>query len=175
MKATATTKVIKTDEEYDVLKVLQVIEYDKVVDGIFRDDTITMTYPMLRTLAIKNALSDETSARIREVYDRLILNNKSLLKKYRNIITDTLESPKVPKWYGKRRVLADIAANETTTELDRAMLALNKMKNIYSRLNSRVIKDKLNDKKILTRADYREIIAITRTLDLKMASILKKK
>ena len=169
------TKVINTDEGYDALKVLQVIEYDKVVDDIFRDNTITMTYPMLRTLVIKNSLSEETSARIREVYDRLILNNKSLLKKYRNIITDTLENPKWPKWYGKRRVLADIAANETTTELDRAMLALNKMKNIYSRLNARVIKDKLRDDKILTRADYREIVAITRTLELKMTSILKKK
>lgn len=170
-----TTKVINANEEYDALKVLQVIEHDKVVDGIFRDDTITMTYPMLRTLVIKNALSEETSARIREVYDRLILNNKTLLKKYRNAVADTLRGNKTPKWYGKQRVLADIAANETTTELDRAMLALNKMKNIYSRLNARVIKDKLRDDKILTRADYREIIAITRTLDLKMASILKKK
>jgi len=172
---TITAKSPNVNETYDVLKVLQLIEHDEVLDNIFRDDSVTMTYPMLKSLATKGMVNDDTSSRIREVYDRLVLNNKTLLKKYRSIVTDAPQDKKLPKWYGKQRILADITSNNETTELDRAMLALNKMKNIYSRLNARVIKDKFREQRILTRADYREIIAVTRTLENKMADILKKK
>jgi hypothetical protein len=172
MKTTLTKST--NHDLYDVAKTLHVIENDKTLDEIFRDDSVTMTYAMLQSLAAKNMLKPETSDRIREVYDRLILKNKTLLKKYNSVVAEPSE-PKLPKWYGKQRILADIAANKETTELDRAMLALNRMKNIYSRLNARVIKDKHNEKNILTRADYREIIAITRTLENKMADILNKK
>ena len=172
----STAKVVKSDNAvYDIFKALHVIEHDKDVDEIFRSDKIKLTYPMLRTMAKSKTLDEATADRVKEIFDRIIVKNQKLFKRYKSIIDDVSAEPKLPKWYGKNRVLNDIKLNNETSELDMAMLSLNKLKNIYSRLNARTIKDKHNETKILTKTDYREIIAVVRMVENKMDKILNKK
>ena len=71
--------------------------------------------------------------------------------------------------------MADIEANNgVMTELDRAMLGLNDLRNVYGKLKRRCVKEKKLDVKKLTDADYRDIVAVIKTVEKKMADILKK-
>ena len=67
----------------------------------------------------------------------------------------------------------DLSYNQTT-ELDRAMIALNGYRNVYSKLKNRCISDKLKGTSKLTDADCRDIVAVLRLMENKLANILKK-
>lgn len=170
MKAVDTVSKV----EFDVFKTLHVIENNKALDSVFRDGDTKLSYPLLRTMAKKNTLQSDTIKTLNAIFERLILKNPTVLRKYEKLSIPT-ETNKLPKWYGKQRILADIEANNNKTELDRAMLALNDYRNIYSRIKSRAIKDKTLGTKILTRDDCRNIIATVRIVENRLADILNKK
>jgi hypothetical protein len=162
------------DVKYDVFKTLHIVEHNKSLDMMLRGGNTNLSYAMLRTMAKKNTLTPEISGTLKKIFERLILTTPSILEKYVAIGSEN-DKPKISKHYGKKRILADIAANQTKTELDRAMLALNDLRNIYSRLKSRGIKDKTQGTKKLTRDDCRAIIATVRIVENKLSHILKKK
>lgn len=86
------------------------------------------------------------------------------------------EFPTTPRWYGKEKIKADIEAQGGKPKpAQRAALAINDLKNMYSNLNARVIKDMLSDKQILSDEDYRTITASITMLNNKLETILKKK
>lgn len=161
--------------EFDVFKTLHVIENDKALDSVFRDDDSQVSYSMLRTMAKQKTLKPETLETLEQIFEHLILKNPTVLRKYEKLSSEPEKKRKVPKHYGKNRILSDIESNETKTELDRAMLALNDLRNVYSKLKNRGIKDKTLGTKILTRDDCRNIIATVRIVENKLADILKKK
>ena len=83
---------------------------------------------------------------------------------------------KLPRRYGKNSVLKDIekqGGKPTNAQL--TALSVNELKNTYVNLNSRLIKDMLMDKPILTDEDYRDIRATITLLNNKLKNILKKK
>jgi hypothetical protein len=101
-------------------------------------------------------------------------------------VLDVVEEPKVEaktkkekatsKWYGKERLLKEIAeqggkANPT----QRAMLELNDLKNIYSSLLARGIKNLETENVGLTDNDCRLITSVITTAKRQLAEILKKK
>ena len=93
------------------------------------------------------------------------------------VASETVEKKpkyKLPKHYGKQQILKDIEASNQTTELDRAMIALNGYRNVYSKLKNRCISDKLKGTSKLTDADCRDIVAVLRLMENKLANILKK-
>lgn len=166
--------------EFDIFKALTVIENDKDINDIFRGDVKT-PYSTLILLAKKGSMNPETINLVKELFEKIILVNQKPLKAYLKLgptelapAADVPEKVKLPKHYGKKRILEDIANSEKKTELDRAMLALNSLRNIYSNLKNRCIKEKLTDEKIFTNAEYREIIATVRILENKLKPILKK-
>lgn len=162
--------------EFDVFKTLHVIENDKALDSVFRDGDTQLSYPMLRTMAKQKTLKPQMLETLQKIFERLIVKNPTVLRKYEKLsIAAEPDEKKLPKHYGKQRILADIEANETKTELDRAMLALNDLRNVYSRIKNRGIKDKTLGTKILTRDDCRTIIATVRLVENRLADILKKK
>jgi len=55
------------------------------------------------------------------------------------------------------------------------MLALNDLRNVYSRIKRRDIKDKTMGTKILNREDCRNIIATVRIVENRLSDILNKK
>ena len=90
--------------------------------------------------------------------------------------TQVKKESKVPKWYGKERLIKDIAeqggeANPT----QRAMLELNELKNIYSKLLSRGIKDLETGSKILSEDDCRTIESTILILKRRLNKVLNKK
>ena len=175
-------EILQTNEiQFDVFKVLHFIETDNVLDEIFRSDKITLSYPMLNSLAKQNSLNPEIFDRLKEMFDRIIIKNESQYSRYIKIgeisVKDKKVKPekKVPKHYGKKRILQDINEGNTKTELDRAMLALNDLRNVYSRLKNRGIKDKLLGTKKLSDTDCRDIVATVRIVENRLSKILKNK
>lgn len=170
-------EIKQIDSTFDAAKVLKIVSTDKILDGIFKDGKDNISYNMLFTLAKTNTLGSETLSQLEEIFNKLILNNSILLSKYNSIKDEKASNKnKLPKHYGKKRILEDIKTNDNTiTELDRAMLALNSLRNITSKLRSRGIKDKLNGTSILTESDCRDIVAVVRIIENRVNNILNKK
>jgi hypothetical protein len=167
-----TVKVLE-QPEFDFFRTLKVIESDKDLDEIFRDGKSNISYTLLSTLAKQGIIPAETIDRAKEIFERLILKNKKPLEKYLKVDLIKKEK-KLPKHYGKKRILEDIKNSNSKSELDRAMLALNDMRNIYAKLKARGIKDKMNGTHNLTKNDCRDIIATVRIMKNKVAHILNK-
>lgn len=82
----------------------------------------------------------------------------------------------LPKWYGKERLVKEIAeqggeANPT----QRAMLELNELKNIYSKLLTKGIKDLETGSQILSEEDCRTIESTILILKRRLNKVLNKK
>ena len=83
---------------------------------------------------------------------------------------------KISKWYGKERLVKEIAeqggeANPT----QRAMLELNELKNIYSKLLTKGIKDLETGSEILSEEDCRTIESTILILKRRLNKVLNKK
>ncbi len=105
------------------------------------------------------------------------------------VVEPTIESPKpkksvkkektgkeLPKWYGKDKINKDIERQGgKPTSVQRAMLKLNDLKNLYFNLNTRGIKDMLADANTLSDEDCRKIAAAVTTFERQMEDILKNK
>jgi hypothetical protein len=176
------------DVVFDIFKTLYVIENIKDIDDIFKD-TINLPYNVLNTMAKQGTISKEHQETIREFFDSIISKNEEPLNLYLNLdninvdeqSADVVEIPnksnrKLPKHYGKKQIEKDIQANGgNKTELDRAMLALNELRNTYSVLKNRGISDKMLNTTKLNDEDCRNIVAAVRTLNNKIDYILNKK
>jgi hypothetical protein len=181
-------ETVQTDVlEFDIFKTLHVIEHNKDIDEIFRS-SVNLTYNVLNTLAKQDSLSQEHQDIIKEIFDVIISKNEEPLNQYLKIgdnviesddkqdkVTDKKKVRTLPKHYGKKQIEKDIEANGgVKTELDRAMLALNDLRNIYTCLKNRGISDKMLGTTKLTDEDCRNIVASVRTLNNKIEYILNK-
>ena len=199
-------EIITNELEFNLTKVLTVIEQDKDLDEIFRDGKITTPYNMLHTMVAQDAIPEEMVERAKGIFEHIILGNQKPRMAYLKLlrtepkelepVSETIEEStenieesgeetpqedgeettkyKLPKHYGKERILKDIEENNGKTELDNAMLALNDFRNIYAKLKNRCIKDKLRGTSILTQADCRDIVAVLRIVENKLGHIAKK-
>jgi hypothetical protein len=83
---------------------------------------------------------------------------------------------KLPKWYGKERILADIKnQGGVGTNPQLAALVNNDLKNIYLTMNNKCINDMLTDTRKLTDEEYRTFKSAVRTIQNVLTPILKKK
>jgi hypothetical protein len=177
-----------TQVEFDILKTLHVIENDNILSDIFMSD-INVSFDVLKNQAKQGTLNPETTEKARKIFDEIIVTNHEPLQMYLkykedapqmpNVIQtpneDTKPKRKLPKHYGKKRILQDIESAATKTELDRAMLALNDLRNIYTKLKNRGISDKVENTKKLSDEDCRTIIAVVRIVQNKVNDIIKHK
>jgi len=170
-----TTSINTLEPVFNIYKVIYVIENDKVLDDIFRDGDNNLSYAMLRTMAKNGTIPQETLTNLEEMFNRIISKNQSPLNKYLKLTDKDVEDTqnKIPKHYGKKRILEDINSNQSKSELDRAMLALNDLRNMYSKLKNRGIKDKIQNTQKLNTENCRDIIAAVRILENKLKYILK--
>lgn len=82
----------------------------------------------------------------------------------------------LPKWYGKDKITKDIEKQGgNSTPVQRAMLKLNDLKNVYFNLNARGIKDMLASANTLSDEDCRKIVAAVTTFERQMETVLKSK
>ena len=91
-------------------------------------------------------------------------------------IEKVADEKKLPKWYGKEKILQDIEAQGGKATLKQsAALALNDYKNIYLALNTRLISDILLDTEKLTEDECRIIKSTIKIVENKLNPILKKR
>lgn len=82
----------------------------------------------------------------------------------------------LPRRYGKKNIQKDIQKqNGNATPVQRAMLKVNDLKNIYVNLSARGIKDMLGDTNLLSDEDCRKIISVITIAERQLEEILKKK
>jgi len=82
----------------------------------------------------------------------------------------------LPRRYGKEKIAQDITKQGgNATPVQRAMLKVNDLKNIYVNLSSRGIKDMLGDANLLSDEDCRKIISVITIAERQLEDILKKK
>jgi len=179
--------------EYNELTTIGLIESDEDLSTIFMEE-VKMTFNMVRTFAKANKLSPETKALIKDLFDKVILTKDTLINRYQLMsIQPTTEVPEekpvkpvkpvkpkkvkeLPRRYGKDSIQKDIAKQDgKATSVQLAALELNDLRNIYVKLNARLINDMLTDKPILSVEDYREIRSAISILKNKLKNILKKK
>jgi len=88
----------------------------------------------------------------------------------------TSTTKKLPKWYGKEKIVEDIKNQDgVATNPQLAALANNDLKNIYLTMNNKCINDMLTDTRKLTDEEYRTFKSAVRTIQNVLNPILKKK
>ena len=98
-------------------------------------------------------------------------------------VVEKVEKPKkvktdkvLPKWYGKQRLEKEIAEQGgKATSTQRAMLEINDLKNMYSNLLARGIKDLETGSQLLSDSDCRKIASVVKLAKQQLSEILKKK
>jgi hypothetical protein len=82
----------------------------------------------------------------------------------------------LPRRYGKEKIVKDIEKQGgVATPVQRAMLKVNDLKNIYVNLSARGIKDMLGDTNLLSDEDCRKIVSVVTIAERQLEEILKKK
>lgn len=82
----------------------------------------------------------------------------------------------IPRRYGKEKITKDIEAQGgKSTPVQRAMLKVNDLKNIYVNLSTRGIKDMIANTDSLSDEDCRKIVSAITTFERQMADIVKTK
>lgn len=178
------TETLTTTSNFDLSKTLTVIQNNSLLDEIFRDGDTNLSYPLLHTMAKQNTLGPDLTERVQQIFEKIIVSKQKLYQEYLSLSTDSTPAitqtvktnGKPSRYYGKTKVLKDAELNGgKLTELDKAMLAINTLRNLTSKLRNRGKKDKLNGTNILSDTDCRDIVAAVRIIENKVANILKKK
>lgn len=82
----------------------------------------------------------------------------------------------LPRRYGKEKITQDIEKQGgNATPVQRAMLKVNDLKNIYVNLSTRGIKDMLGDAGLLSDEDCRKIVSVITIAERQLEEILKLK
>ena len=95
------------------------------------------------------------------------------------VIKDKVSEKKesvIPRRYGKEKITKDIEAQGgIASPVQRAMLKVNDLKNIYVNLSTRGIKDMIANTDSLSDEDCRKIVSAITTFERQMADIVKTK
>ena len=115
------------------------------------------------------AITHEVEEEIEEVVELSI----------KDIIKDKVSVKKesdIPRRYGKEKITADIKAQGGNAKpVQRAMLKVNDLKNIYVNLSARGIKDMVGGTNLLSDEDCRKIVSVITIAERQLSEILKKK
>lgn len=177
------------DLEFNPLIALSVIELDKDLFTIFKEDC-NLSFNLIRTLLNSQELSEDIYDLIKEYFDKIILTKKEYTNSYIKLspiseskieklieLKDKIKKEReIPRRYGLQKILKDVEKqNGVKTPAQRASIASNELRNIYTNLNNRLIKKMLTDNDVISDYDCRVIVSSIETLKNKLNNILKKK
>jgi len=169
VKTAKTTEVI-----FDVCDVLLLVKQHEELMTVLQQKT-DQDYKLLYTMAKGGLMSDDLKDYLRGIFQKIVLKQNHLLKEYVKLQTlkkdvkmgksETPETVTLPKHYGKKKIEEDIKKQGgNATEVQKAMLALNEMRNIYGKLLARGISDMVVDTNKLTEEDCRNIVSMVERL-----------
>jgi glycerophosphoryl diester phosphodiesterase len=164
----------KLELDYSEIVTLRVIEKNEDLYNIFTDE-VNISFNLLKSLIKEDGLSIETKKTLKDIFEQVILNNKKLIKTYLELSKPT-DPNEIPRRYGKEKILKDInKQGGNPTLVQRAMLRVNDLKNIYAVLSSRGIKDMVTGTNTLSDVDCRDIISAITIIERRLDNLLKKK
>lgn len=167
------------DLSYDKVIALEVIiTHNDLFDIFLELSEVELSKEMLRKLCRENMLNKNTEGKIKQIFEKVILTKQSFIKDYIKL-SDITErktvDDKLPKWYGKDKIILDIANQKgKATNAQLTALELNDLKNVYANLNKRLINDMLTDSPIFTDEEYRTIRSSIQLIKNKLKPLLKK-
>lgn len=107
--------------------------------------------------------------------DSSIINEEPINEVIKDKVSVKKESA-IPRRYGKEKITKDIETQGgVATPVQRAMLKVNDLKNIYVNLSTRGIKDMIANTDSLSDEDCRKIVSAITTFERQMADIVKTK
>jgi hypothetical protein len=180
-----------SDIVYNQTLTLAVISLNKDLKDIFTED-VNASFNSIIALSKNNNLPSNVENTLMGIFDNVISRKSDLVELYLKVAKDNnisvgedvkpveikttkKKEKNLPRRYGKASIQKDIEKqNGKATNAQLTALAVNDLKNLYVKLNSRLIHDMLSDKKSLSDEDYREIRATINILKNKMKPILKK-
>ena len=98
----------------------------------------------------------------------VVTHKKTIFKKEKT-------GKELPRRYGKEKIIEDVKRQGAATPVQRAMLKVNDLKNIYVNLSARGIKDMLGDAGLLSDEDCRKIVSVITIAERQLEDILKRK
>lgn len=192
------------DLDYNELVALNVIEKDEDLKSMFTEDVrlpFSMLYRMSKennlNEDIKELIFDffdkviSTKKNYVEIYLRVLNSDLENLvpaevvtqetpKEVVEVIKElpvkklTTTTKKLPKWYGKERIMEDIKNQGGVPTIPQlGALANNDLKNIYLAMNGKCINDMLTDNRKVSDEEYRTYKSAIRTLQNMLKPILK--
>ena len=115
-----------------------------------------------------------------EVIEEVVeIEEVAVVEPIKVVIKDKVSEKKetvIPRRYGKEKITKDIEAQGgIASPVQRAMLKVNDLKNIYVNLSTRGIKDMIANTDSLSDEDCRKIVSAITTFERQMADIVKTK
>jgi hypothetical protein len=109
----------------------------------------------------------------KEKADAITTRGREVIREIESVIK---KESVIPRRYGKEKITKDIEAQGgVATPVQRAMLKVNDLKNIYVNLSTRGIKDMIANTDSLSDEDCRKIVSAITTFERQMAEIVKTK
>lgn len=181
------------DLQFDKLTTLRLIEKTDDLCEIFRED-VEVSFNLLYKLANENKLNSKIELLLGSMFDELICTKEEYADRYKNLLssanvvvdkveetvkskpTETPKENSLPRRYGKEKIEQDIAnQGGVATPIQRTMLKVNSLKNIYVNLQARGVKAMVGGQEIFTDEECRKIQSVITTVERQLEEILKKK
>lgn len=144
---------------FNELTTIEFIKQNEILSDLVTEKT-KLTINVVKALAEKNNLSQETKNFICEVFNDIIATDEKNKKTYEKLSNDNkqIKNNVLPRRYGKNKLKKDIEnQGGTATNVQLTALSINKLKNIYLKLERLIISEMFSDERKLTDENYREI------------------
>jgi hypothetical protein len=144
---------------FNELTTIEFIKQNEILSDLVTEKT-KLTINVVKALAEKNNLSQETKNFISEVFNDIIATDEKNKKTYEKLsnANKQIKNNVLPRRYGKNKLKKDIEnQGGTATNVQLTALSINKLKNIYLKLERLIISEMFSDERKLTDENYREI------------------
>jgi hypothetical protein len=144
---------------FNELTTIEFIKQNEILSDLVTEKT-KLTINVVKALAEKNNLSQETKNFICEVFNDIIATDEKNKKTYEKLsnANKQIKNNVLPRRYGKNKLKKDIEnQGGTATNVQLTALSINKLKNIYLKLERLIISEMFSDERKLTDENYREI------------------
>ena len=170
---------------YDELTTLSIIDRDEILTDVF-NSFINIPFNVLYILQREGKLTDETKSVLNDMFEKTIINNNAHNGNYRRLYNELNKdknsskhspiTPKIPRRYGKSKLLKDIdEQGGKKTTVQNTLLHLNQLKNTYLKLERKLIRTMVNNDGFVSDDECREINTAIITLNNKLKNTINKK
>lgn len=174
-KAKVQDKATVTEVVFNLISTLILIGSDADLTAMFTEQgKYSPDFKQHITFARGGLFKKSAEKFVKGMFTNVILKRKEYVEAYQ-LIQEKEQAKvdkKLPKWYGKQQLLADVEAQgNKMTEAQRMMLKVNDLKNIFAKLKRKGINNCLGDGN-MTDKECRDVIASITQMENKLKDIL---